>query len=377
MSLIINIARDDFLSALAALQNVTGKKGTIAILSNVLLEAGNDALVLTGTDLEIGIKSTLPAEVLSAGSITLPSKKLFEIVRESGADHVHLEEQENKWVKITAAHTDYNLAGMDSEEFPQFPDYNKENIISLPSAEVRDLIDRTIFSVAQEGESQFNLTGLLVEREERGENNFYLRMISSDGHRLSLMEKELGPELAQLNMEKTILIPRKGVQEIRKFCEGVDTISLGFEEKQAVVTKDNSILIIRLMNGDFPDYRNIIQVINKAKYIEIDRITLINSMKRMNLFTEDRYNAVQFTIENNKIILSSQSMDIGSAKDEIEVEYSDAPFKLGFNGKYFIDALQVMDSEKIRAYINSEESPCMIQGEDDPGFLSIIMPMKI
>jgi len=376
MALTLNVSRDDFLSALASLQSVTGKKGTIAILSNVLIETKNDSLLLTGTDLEIGIQNTIPAEILSPGTITLPCRKLFEIVRESMADQIHLELLDNNWVKITADLTDYNLAGMPAEEFPAFPEYNKENLVSLDCDIIKELIDKTIYSVAQEGESQFNLSGLLVEREIKDGDNF-LRMVSSDGHRLSLMEAHIENDLSNLNMDRNILIPKKGVQEIRKFCEGEKTIEIGFEEKQAVVKTADSLMIIRLMNGDFPDYQNIIQVINKAKYIVIDRISLINSMKRMNIFTEDRFNAVQFNIKDNKMILSSQSMDIGSAKDELQIDYNDTPLQLGFNGRYFIDALQVMSSNNIKAYINSEESPCMIQGEDDPGYLSIIMPMKL
>lgn len=376
MSMIINIARDDFFSTLASLQNVTGKKGTIAILSNVLLETQNDGVNITGTDLEIGIRNTVPAEVITQGSITLPSRKLFEIVRESNAEQIKLELQENNWVKITADKTDYNLAGISAEEFPKFPEYDEKGLVSLSCEVISDLIDKTIFSVAQEGETQFNLTGLLVEKETKDEQK-YLRTVSSDGHRLSLMESETGENIENLKMDKTILIPRKGVQEIRKFCEGKEVIEIGFEEKQAVIKTADSIMIIRLMQGDFPDYRNIIQVINKAKYIEIDRKELMNSMKRMNIFTEDRYNAVQFNIGKDILVLSSQSMDIGNAKDEIKIEYSDTPFQLGFNGRYFVDALQVMNSEKIKAYINSEESPCLIQGDDDEGFVSVIMPMKI
>lgn len=376
MSMIINIARDDLLSSLASLQNVTGKKGTLAILSNVLIETKEDSVNITGTDLEIGIRNTVPAEILKPGATTLPGRKLFEIVRESNAEQINLELSENQWAKIKADKTDYNLAGMPPDEFPGFPEYDDKNLVSLSCDVVGDLIDKTIFSVAQEGESQFNLTGLLVEKEIK-DGKKYLRTVSSDGHRLSLMESETGEGIENLKMDKTILIPRKGVQEIRKFCEGKDVIEIGFEEKQAVVKTPAAIMIIRLMQGDFPDYRNIIQVINKAKYIEIDRKELMNSMKRMNIFTEDRYNAVQFNIDKNILVLSSQSMDIGNAKDEIKIEYSDTPFQLGFNGRYFVDALQVMNSEKIKAYINSEESPCLIQGDNDEGFVSIIMPMKI
>ena len=376
MSLIFNISRDDFLAGLASLQNVTGKKGNIAILSNILIESKTDSLLLTATDLEIGIRNSLPAEILSPGSITLPAKKLFEIVRESGADHIHIEILENNWAKISADSTAYKLAGMPSEEYPAFPEYDEDTLTSLPSERIKGLIDKTIFSVAQEGESQFNLTGVLVEKDVTDGKNM-LRMVSSDGHRLSLCETTLESDLSGLKMEKIILIPRKGMQEIRKFTEGSAEIQIAFEEKQAVIKTDHSIIVVRLMNGDFPDYKNIINMIKKEKHIELNRLPFMNSMKKMNLFTEDRYNAVQFQIKTNKLILSSQSMDIGSAKDEIAIKYDDSPLKLGFNGKYFIETMQVMSSDTIKAYINSEESPCMIQGDDDPGFFSIIMPMKI
>lgn len=376
MALSINLSRDEFLSGLASLQNITSKKVTIAILSNVLIETGINQIVITATDLEVGFRINIPAEIIEEGSITLPSRKLFEIVRESGVDLLHLEVHDNNWVKISANSSDYNLAGMSTEDFPSFPEYNEKGLVSCSAEKIRELIDHTIFSVAQEGESQFNLAGVLVEKEKKNEG-YLMRMISSDGHRLSLMEVDMDSDLDQLNMEKNTLIPRKGVQEIRKFCEGSEKIYLGFEKKQAVLKKETSLLIIRLMNGDFPDYRNIINIIKQDKYIEIERKTLINSMKRMILFTEDRFNAVKFHIEKNTLMLSSESMDIGNAKDLLNIEYAEEVMNLGFNGKYFVEALQVMNSDKVRAYINSEESPCLLKGVEDPGYISVIMPMKI
>jgi len=265
---------------------------------------------------------------------------------------------------------------MPSAEYPVFPEYDEENLVTLESDKIKEIIDKTIFSVAQEGESQFNLTGVLVEKDVSDGKNI-LRMVSSDGHRLSLCETAMLNDLNNLQMEKIILIPRKGIQEIRKFIEGSAEIKIAFEEKQAVIKTDQAIIVVRLMNGDFPDYKNIINIIKKEKHIELNRVQLMNSMKKMNLFTEDRYNSVQFHLDHDKLMLSSQSMDIGSAKDEISISYDGPPLRLGFNGKYFIESMQVMSSDTIKAYINSEESPCMIQGDDDPGFISIIMPMKI
>ncbi|MBI5556997.1 MAG: DNA polymerase III subunit beta [Deltaproteobacteria bacterium] len=376
MPLVLNIAREDFLSALSSMQSVTGKSGTIAILANILLRSQNDLLELTGTDLEIGIRKTMPAEILSQGSITLPAKKLFEIVRESTSDHIHIEERDNYWVKIKADSSDYNLAGMASEDFPSFPEYKEESLIEVEAEDLKDIIEKTIFSVAPDNESNFTLTGVLIEKETKDDKN-YIRMVSSDGHRLSLMKKEVNGDISKFNIDKTTIIPRKGVQEIKKFCENYKNILVGFEEKQAVIKNDHSILIIRLMNGDFPDFRNLLQVINKEKFIEIKRTVLLNSMKRMNIFTEDRFNVVKCYIENNEMTLSSQSMDLGNAKEIHPVIYQQEPIKLGFNGKYFIDTLQVMTSETVKIFISGKDRPCLIYSENEPNFISVIMPMEI
>jgi DNA polymerase-3 subunit beta len=178
-------------------------------------------------------------------------------------------------------------------------------------------------------------------------------------------------------IEKNTLIPRKGVLEIKKLSEGQKALSLGVDKKQLVVKTKNSLMIIRLMNGDFPDYRNIVNVIEKNNIIEINKGFFLESLKRTSLFTEDIFNAIQFTVEENKLTLSSQNMDIGNAKDELEVNYSGDTMDLGFNCRYFIETLQVMKSETIKAFISSDQSPCLIEGDDDQGFISIIMPMKI
>lgn len=376
MSLVINVAREDFLTALSSLQNITGKPGTIAILSNVLLRTENDVLELTATDLEIGIRQHIPAEILSEGSITLPAKKLFEIVRESSASHIHMEEKEKNWVKITAESSDYNLAGMASDDFPSFPEFDENSLVKAQGEEIKDLIEKTIFSVASDSESNFSLTGVLIEKEIKEGKNF-LRMVSSDGHRLSLMKKEIASDLTEFKLDKTTLIPKKGVQEIKKFCENHDDILIGFEEKKAVLKGGKALLIIRLMNGDFPDFRNLLHVINKENYIDVNRLSLFNSMKRMNLFTEDRFNVVQFYIEKNRLNLSSQSMDLGNAKESIAIEYDGEDMKLGFNGKYFIDTLHVMTCEIVKIFISGKDRPCLIYSENEPDFISIIMPMEI
>jgi DNA polymerase-3 subunit beta len=377
MALSITVSKEDFLPALNSLQSITGKKGTMAILANILIQTHDNFIELIATDLEVGMKKSVAAEILSPGSITLPSKILYEIVRESGSDSIKIEERDKNWARINAGKSQYNLAGTSSEEYPSFPEYSADTLTSVSCDIIRELIEKTIFSVAQERESNFTLTGILLEKEKNDEGKSFIRMVSSDGHRLSLMEKELDAESSGITIEKNTLIPRKGVNEIKKACEGQKNFLMGSDKKQLVIKTKNSLMVVRLMNGEFPDYRSIVNVIEKNNLMEIERISFLESLKRTNLFTEETFNAIQLNVKENILVLSSQNMDFGNAKDEMEISYTGDPLELGFNCRYFIDTLQVMRSEMVKAYVNSDQSPCLIEGDADQGFISIIMPMKI
>ncbi len=347
----------------------------MAILSNILLQVEQNQIIFTGTDLEIGLKESISAEIFEMGEITLPAKKLFEVARESGSTTISFKEKDNNWVEITAGSSFYTLAGMKSDEFPQFPEYDDNKLIEIESIVIGDLIDKTIFSIAQDKENMYSLTAALLQKvEDEGKQS--MRLISSDGHRLSIMNKYT-ENITDLTLNPVTLIPRRGIQEMRKFIEGTDTISIGFEEKQAILKKNNSLLVIRLMEGEFPNFENIIKVISMDNIIFINRINFLESLKRINLFTEDMFHAIKIDIKGTKMVLTSQNADFGSARDELEVEYSGEPLSLGFNCRYFIEALQVMESNVIKAAISSDESPCLITSDEDEGFLSIIMPMKL
>lgn len=376
MAFHFNVVREDFLRAISAQQNITGKKGTLAILSNVLVEVEDNKIILTGTDLEIGLKQTVVAEVFAKGILTLPSKKLFELARESNSPLITFQEKEKNWVDITAGSSQYKLAGMVSDEFPHFPEYEEKNLIKVQADVFSDLIDKTNFSIAQDKENMYSLTAALFQKYKE-EDKFYFKFVTSDGHRLTIMSKEVDKNTDKLVFNPITLIPRRGVQEIRKFCDDKDTFMFGIEKKQAVLQNEESLLIIRLMQGEFPDFESILNVISKDNVIEIDRLRFLEGLKRINLFTEDMFKAVKIDIKNNHMILNSHNADFGSAKDEFEVIYSGEPLSLGFNCRYFIDALQVMEGKIIKAYISSDESPCLIMSDDDEGFLSIVMPMKL
>ncbi len=376
MTLNCSVLQSDFIDGLNRLQNITNKRVTLAILSNVLIETTNNSLILTGTDLEVGLRVEVPAEIHDQGTLTLPSKKIFEIVRESGSDTITIQETENSWVIISAGLSTYNLAGMPSDEYPEFPEYEEDNFVSFEAGSFTDLIDKVIFSVANEEENAYSLTNVLFEAEKREERSF-LRMISSDGHRLSIMEKDVATDIDLLNLDSGTLIPKKGVQELKKFCENRDSIEISFEEKQLVARENEAIMVIRLKKGEFPQYSAIVNAIQLDNKIQIERGPFLDSLKRINLFTEDIFHTIQLEIENGKMTLSSQNVDLGNAKDIQDVQYGGEPLLLGFNCRYFIDALQVMECDTVDAYINSNNSPCLLTSDVDKGFMGIIMPMQL
>jgi len=376
MSLKCTVHRNDLIEGLSSLQNITNKRGTLAVLSNILIEGVNNGLVLTGTDLEVGLRLFVPAEVESIGSLTLPSKKIFEIVRESGSDDILLEETENSWVKIQVGASIYNLAGIPSEEFPAFPEYDEDHFTSFEAFIFLDLIDKVIFSIAGEQENIYSLTSVLIEKEKRDDAS-YLKMISSDGHRLSIMEKDVAINVDNFTLNDVTLVPKKGIQELRKFCENRDTIDISFEKKQMVVRDGDAVMVVRLKQGEFPQYQAIVNSVPLENCIRINRVPFLESLKRINLFTEDIFHTIQLKIDGNSMVLKSQNADLGNAKDEQTIDYAGEPLTLGFNCRYFIETLQVMECETVEAYINSENSPCLMKSEDDKGFVSIVMPMQL
>ncbi|RWX51657.1 DNA polymerase III, beta subunit [Candidatus Electrothrix marina] len=288
---------------------------------------------------------------------------------------MNFKEGEKNWINITAGSSTYKLAGMVTEEFPQFEQYNEEDLVEIQGEVVCDLIDKTMFSIATEKENMYNLNAALFQQLIEDEKTVF-RMVTSDGHRLSIMRRET--EGAPLpNFDKFILIPRRGIQQIRKFGEEQDTFQFGVEKKKIVLKSDDSILVIRLMEGEFPDFENILNFISKEDNILINKILFLESLKRINLFTEDIFHAIKFELDNNQLVLTSEHADFGSARDEIAIEYTGEKLSMGFNCRYFMEALQVMEGESIQASISSNESPCLITSEDDEGFLGIIMPMKL
>ena len=377
MSVHCVINKEKLLEVLAGVQNVTSKKNTMAILANILLQLENSVLKVIATDMEVCLQFSMEAEEIVAGSITLPSKKLYEIVKVSSSDTIEIEEMENNWVTIKAGPSTYNLAGIASGEYPEFPRREEEKGIKTASVIFLELIDKTQHSIAGEQENVYSLTSALLDIEEK-DGQALIRMVSSDGHRLSVMEKTADSEILKLRDNgELILVPKRGIQEMKKYCESRDEIEICLKNGQFFIGDDKSLLVIRLKKGEYPPYKSIIGTIQKKYRVTVERERFIESLIRSDLFTRDAYHTIRIDLSQDSMTLSSEHIELGSSKEELPVRYEGENFSMGFNCRYFIETLEVMEGEKVYMDLDGDESACCFTSEVDQGFLSIVMPMNI
>jgi len=368
----ITVAREKFLAGLSKVQNVADKRQTQPILSNVLLEAGDSWLNIAATDLEVGIRGRCEAEVADPGSVTVAAKKLFEIVRELPEDEVHLKTTEGDWLAITCGKVDYKIMGLSAEEFPTIPTFEGEQFANVPANTLMEMIERTIFAVSTDETRQY-LTGIFVEAVEKGS---VLRMAATDGHRLSLVERKV-PDLEKIGLTEGVIVPRKGMSELRRLLTDTEQeIEVGIRDRHLVIRKDDMVMMIRLIDGEFPNYEKVIPKGNDKKVL-VSREMLYHSLKRIALLAQEMTRGVKFSIGESTMVLSSNNPNLGEAREEIEVGYDGSEMEIGFNARYLLDMLSVLDSEEVRLELDNELSPGIIIPTDEEGFLSVIMPMRL
>lgn len=369
----IKIERDELYKAISRVQSIIEKKSNMPILSTILLSINNSNTYLSATDLEISFQQRLSAEVIQPGSVTISGRKLFEILKESKSSDIHIKEKENNWIFISDNVTRYNLACLPADEYPVFVEPEDVIMIEMDGDTIREMINKTVYAVTLE-EVGFKLSGIYIEKVAK-EGKTFLRMVSTDGHRLSLIDKEI-KDIEKLKIDTGVMIPKKGMNELNKLASEGQKINFGFKQHNCVAKKENTLIVIRLLETKFPDYNAVIP--KKNKYlIKIDKLNLLDAMKKMIILSNESYKGVKITLENNNMELVSINPDLGDAQENLEVSYNDERLEMGYNAKYFIDILQAMESEIVELGFIDNSSPCMIVGKDDKGFLGLIMPMRL
>lgn len=365
------ISREEMLQGLYLTQGVVEKRTTIPVLANVLFEADGDDVVISATDQEIGVRRRCEAKVKKKGSLTTGARKLYEIVRECPEGAVTVKSLDNSWITVSSGRSRFKIVGIDPKEFPAMPSAPSDtsNSLVLPAPLLREVIARSIFAVSLD-ETRLNLSGIFFERPEADK----LRVVATDGHRLSLITRMI-PGVSE---GEGIIIPRKGVAEVAKIVESGDgDVTLTIQEGLAHVVRDKVELSMRLVEGEFPDYR---QVVPQKTSLEVNLSgqDLLAALRRVSVVSSERTRGVKMSFEAGKLEVSSINPDVGEASEEVSIDYSGKSFAIGFNAKYVIDVLGVLPSDgAIQLSFNDEVSPGVIRTESDPDYLYVVMPMRL
>lgn len=369
----IKMDRSRLFKSVSRVQTIIEKRSNMPILSTVLLSARGGNVTVSATDLELGYQQELPAEVIQEGSITISGRKLFEILKESRSERIYLKEKENHWVYISDDLAKFNLACLPAEDYPVFVEPEGVQTISIEADILNEMISKTIYAVTLE-EAGFKLSGIFTEKVAK-EGIYTLRMVATDGHRLSMVDKAI-PGVENLSIGNGVMIPKKGMAELNKLAAEGGGINLGFEKHNCVAKRDDALLVIRLIDTKFPDYQAVIPR-GKEISVNVNRISLLEAMRKMAILSNEHYRAVKISLENNIMELASTNPDLGDAHENMNVEYNGDRLEIGFNARYFIDAIQAMESERISLAFIDSSKPCLLKGEADQGFLGLIMPMRI
>lgn len=374
----LRIERDELLTGLQRVQGVVEKRNTMPILSNILLEARSDGVNIIATDLEIGMRGLYKAAVTQTGSVTLSARKLYEILKELREGEIELTVADNNWTTIQAGKSQFKIVGLPSQDYPALPSIEREGLTPLTGVGFGDLIRKTLFAVG-DNDARYILNGLLVTLTTI-EKKTMLRLVGTDGHRLAVAEQEVTEASAKdAPREIKAIIPKKAAFEMRRLLEEEDGEPLiGFTKNLMIFRKSGLLLTSRLMEGTYPNYQ---QVVPKDKEVEkrvtVDRAELEGALRRVAVLSRDKTHAVRVTFAPGRITLFSSNPDFGEATEELRARYEGQTLVTGFNARYLLDVLAVVDGGGVTLQMEAPLSPCLIRDPESPGFASVVMPVKV
>ena len=370
----VTFKKGDLLPVLSKVQVIAGRKTNLAITTNLLVQTTDAGITISATDLETGFEGSYSAEIEDQGVISINARKFFEIVREFPSEDIYLNEIENHWIEIGNQNVEYHIVGLNPEDFPEIPKIEDVEFFEINSVALLKQIEKTVIISGAADDKRAHIIGAFAERLQEDDKTIF-RLVSTDGSRLSkadvIFEKDY-----KLPSGDGVLIPKKGLVEIGKFLGSEGTVQLGFKNNNFIVKKDGETLIVRLLEGDFPEYKDIL-IKTEGNAINIDKQLFIMMLKRMSILSSEDYKGVIFNFGDHKLKITSTNPDIGESKEDMEIEFSRESINVMFNPKFFIETLGVIRGDKVVIHIVSDEKPCLIEAENDETYLSVIMPMRI
>lgn len=363
-----SIAKEDILEELHLLQGIVEKRNTMPILANILINTTEGRVEMTGTDLEVGLKTHFAAQVEETGAITVSGKKVYEIVRSlSGTSPIGFELKDSHMMEIISGASQFKVLCLPKEDYPQVPEAKFEQNIVLPLDKVKDMIDRVYCAITQE--QRYYLNGaLMILNADR------MELVSTDGHRLAYTLTPL--DGISLDAEIRGIISKKTLNELRKFDD--ESLIFDRDENSLFFKVKNRTLISRVIEGKFPNYEAVIPQENPLRMI-LNRDEAADAIRRVSLLSAERSRGIKISVSENKISLFSSNPELGEARDEVPVEYEGPEIEIGFNSQYILDFLTTVKSEKVRFEMKDENSAVLMRTDEEgeADYKYVLMPMKI
>ena len=357
--------KEILIKGIQSVQNAINPKTTLPILSNILIEAGKENISLTATDLDMGIVSTLPIKPGVEGAITVPAKKFFDIIKELPEGGVSISVKKNNLVHIEGPSCSFKIMGLPKDEFPQLPDFKDKDSMTIQRARLKKMLNMTSFAISRD-ETRYVLNGVLLIIKPN-----YIRIVATDGRRLAMVE-----EKAQLpkTLERKVIIPAKTVNELTKLLGDEGEVKISFGNNQISFDMGPTKVVSRLIEGEFPNYEQVIPKEVKEK-VGIGRPNFLSATKRAALFTNPDSLAVKLELVKDKMVLSKSAPYIGEAREELAVDYKGKDLAIGFNPDYLIDALKNINEETVNFEVSDAEKPGVIRIGND--YVYVVLPMQL
>lgn len=366
----LKITRDNLQQGLAAVGASIPTRTTLPVLSNILIEVGEESISMSGTDLDIAVSVNVPAEVDEAGSLTVPAKKLQELARELPEHPVRITTKGDR-LELTCGRATFRLNGMPRDEFPTFPAVDFSKSWKVGGKLLHDLSRQTSFAVSTE-ESRPILNGVLWQLTD-GE----MRMVATNGHRLARIRvaaQTTGAPKADL------IVPPKALAQVERLFSGDDVIEVARSENHIGFRKDGTQVFTRLIEGPYPNYEQVIPKDNDKNAIA-DRNQLVQALRRMAVVASDQTHRVRLGFTTNAVRFSVETPDLGEAHEDLEVEYSGDPIDIGFNASYLLEVLRYMPTDEVKLTFKAPERAATIEpsgaNDDAPDYLCLVMPLRL
>lgn len=366
MGMKFSITKDVLLKGIQEVQSAISAKSSLPILSNILMEATDDSIVLTTTDLDIGITSKISVKPQITGAITVPAKKFSDIIKElPEAEMISISVKKNNLVNIECGNSVFKIMGLPKEEFPQLPEFKDKDSMTLPQKKLKSMLRLTSFAISHD-ESRYVLNGVLFVIKPT-----CIRLVATDGRRLAMIEDKM--QLPK-TLERKFIIPTKAVNELDKSLGDEGDVKILFSENQVFFDMGKTRLVSRLIEGEFPNYEQVIPKEAKDK-LTVPKSTFLSAVRRAALFTNQDSAAVKIDLGKDKMVISKSTPYLGEARVEVDAEYKGKDISMGFNPNYLADLLKNIDEEKVAFEVTDPEKPGVVRIGAE--YIYVVLPMQI